>query len=258
MSNGPPEGIDLRTARGLRYLTGSVSGLWALTGFLTFLSMFFLFYYPTIRSFKFTYFESIPPGLLVSERFLTVDSWITGLFVLTIWTIFWTGFTIANWKLNWPKVLHLIITIFFTLWWIACLVIFLFFIVNANVLSEPTNPANDYRYCCAPEHFPFVATCPNFPADPCVPPITQADLRINGDILLATIVSAVLAAMYIVYIVLVALMMRYAREVLRPKSKMGEEEPLSPLEAEIIPYQPVTSAQRVTQRKFNSAKGANQ
>ncbi len=204
----------------LNDLRNVVSALWVLTGVLLVLTLVFQAYYPVARIFKHTFFESVPPGLLISERFGTLDWWMTALFSLAIIMLFWVGFMIANWKIRWPKVIGLILSVLLTLWWITCFIIFMFFMANTNLLAEPNNPGNSYQYCCAPEHFPFITTCPNFPADPCSPPTTQADLRINGDIMIAFTYTIILALSHIAYIILIVLMMTYAPLVLTDRRKL--------------------------------------
>jgi len=175
----------------------------------------FYAYYPLAESFVFTYFST--PGLygvLVSERFQSVYWWITSLWSLSWFAVFWSMWMLIFWKSKPYKIAFLIYLGISMVWWFSIFIVQFIWLLNKNDPSFPDNPASSYRACCTPEFYNTVPTCPNFgsAAPECNPPINLSELGVNGDFVFAFAFNIVLFALWGVYIALTVNFMRLVDE----------------------------------------------
>ena len=168
-------------------LRSLVTGMWVFAFLFVVAYHVFAFYVPTAANFRFTFTQDCAaPGTLVSDRW-NFRFFYTGLYVFLTLVFFTFAFMIAQWKIGFPRWLHIAVAALVLIWLLVLL--FAFFIpywVTANRSTEPptANPASDPRWCCAYFAEPAAdGVCCNAPATPCTPNVTPSDLTVSGDFL---------------------------------------------------------------------------
>lgn len=159
-------------------------------GVVSVITMTLLGYYPLTKQYEFTYFATPATyGVLSSDRFNTLDWWITALYVLPIFVCFWTGVMLVFWDTRGYKIFMIVYLSILLMWFITVFIIQTIFLATKNDPSAGNlnNPANSYRACCTPEFYLSVTQCPNYgsPAPECNPSISLSELGANGDFVMA-------------------------------------------------------------------------
>lgn len=176
------------------------------------LTIFFA-YYPLAKQFEFTYF-STPAlfGVPVSDHFVTLDWWVTSLYVVAWFPVLWVVFMLFYWKVRGYKTAFIIYLAITLAWFVCVLAINIVYLLSGpNDPLHPDNPAGSYRRCCTPEFYTAVPECPNFerPMPACNPPIALGELGVNGPFIFQMIVNAIIIVIWIVYLVLTLRLRRF-------------------------------------------------
>jgi hypothetical protein len=207
---------------------------------------FFVGYIPAIHPDQRTLFvdQANPSATLSNNRWNNKDFWFAWTTVF-LWAVSFSGaLMLAWWDVTWLQVLHIIITVFVLILFIAMVVFNVIDCTNANkppsaTISWIKNNAHDPRYCCI--YGAADTTCPNNPsggACPVVPAVE--DLTLNGDFFVGFVFRIIYTIFLIVALIIACVFIRYAWRDMRNKLRdtklqviVVTEDPLEPVQSKI-------------------------
>ena len=199
MPRGRRQPVSDRDAA-VKILTQSQTLLLIFAGVLYILMTVYSAYYPLARTFTHTLFATPSLyGVWVSDRFVTLDWWITSLQTLAWLPVFWAPLMLLFWRSRGYKVAHIVVLSILLLLEVTTLVVNSVWISSGkNDPRYPDNPASSLSACCTPEFYQTVTTCPNFarPSPQCNPPIALNQLGTDGTYVFGFVINVLLIPIF--------------------------------------------------------------